>query len=32
MSMTPNKLFNVDAQVLQCASRTRLSVAGHLQR
>jgi hypothetical protein len=28
----PNKSFDTDARVLQCASRTRLPIAGHLKR
>ena len=31
-SPVPNKPFDADAQVLQCASRTRLPVAGQLRR
>jgi hypothetical protein len=27
-----NRSFDADAQVLQCASRTRLLIAGQLQR
>jgi hypothetical protein len=30
VSMRPNKSFDTDAQVLQCAARTRLPVAGQL--
>ena len=30
--VVPNRSFDTDAQVLQCATRTRLPVAGQLQR
>jgi hypothetical protein len=30
--LSPNRSFDTDAQVLECASRTRLPVAGQLRR